>query len=63
MIDADKERQQSEAFLKAMRIAHRQNMQAIATAQRLTDMNADKIDAMHGTALAFRNRLRLASCS
>ncbi len=53
MIDADKERQQSEAFLKAMRIAHRQNMQAIATAQRLTDMSADKIDAMAWDSLSF----------
>lgn len=53
MINADKERQQSEAFLKAMRIAHRQNMQAIATAQRLTDMNADKIDAMAWNVPSF----------
>lgn len=53
MIDSDKERQQSEAFLKAMRIAHRQNMQTIATAQRLTDMNADKIDAMVWNSPSF----------
>lgn len=53
MIDADKERQQSEAFLKAMRIAHRQNMQAIAAAQRLTDMYADKIDAMAWDSPSF----------
>ena len=53
MINADKERQQSEAFLKAMRIAHRQNMQAIATLRRLTDINADKIDAMAWDSPSF----------